>query len=180
MAEPKDVAQRFVEDVWQGRDLDAIDRYLAPDFVDHPVEAGKDDRVEYRTILEDTFALAPDSRYVIHQVLQDGAFVAVHYSFEGADTGQAGTLRPSGRTLRFSGVTLFCVDGDKIAEQWSYSDVVNALSEVGVIPETDVEAAMGRGRTAETSGAGGCAPALVALAIGLGAAAIQAHDLLKR
>jgi predicted SnoaL-like aldol condensation-catalyzing enzyme len=64
--ENKALVRRFIEDVYNRRNLDAADELLAPDFVDHGVSASKEGYIEaYKQDVADMLASSSDFHLTI-------------------------------------------------------------------------------------------------------------------
>ena len=71
--ENKALVRRFTEDVYNRRNLDAAVEFLAPDFVDHGVSAGKEGYIEaYKQQVANTQASSSDVHFSIEEMIAEG------------------------------------------------------------------------------------------------------------
>ncbi|RVU07032.1 hypothetical protein EOE18_03500 [Novosphingobium umbonatum] len=106
-------------DVLIAMDSSAVDRYIAPDYVQHSslAEPGV---AALKAFLDKVRAESPDARQTIHRAMVDGDMVAVHVHVE-RYAGDAG----------LAVVDIFRVANGMIAEHW---DVLQEVPEKPVNP----------------------------------------------
>jgi predicted ester cyclase len=109
--------KRFVidhfDDFVNKRDLDAIDRNMAADFVDHDGPGGKvAGRDEDRAMMAQMQASIPDLRVEVRDAVAEGDRVVVRNVWTGTDP-------RSGRRAAFHGFVLWRIADGKIAERWA-------------------------------------------------------------
>jgi len=131
----KQLVRDSIETVWGQRSIDEIDRFLAPDFVDHSAPpdaaagpAGFADGV--RRIL----AAFPDAHNTIDEIVAEGDCVVVRWTMTGTHTGDGLGFPATGRAIRLAGVTMSRVAHGRIAEHWSYRDDLTMLRQLGLMP----------------------------------------------
>ena len=112
-----------------------VERYLAPDFVDHgalpgtpPGPAGFADGV--RRLL----AAFPDARNEIHDIVAEGDRVVVRWTMIGTHSGGGLGIPATGRAVRITGITMSRVVDGRIAEHWIYRDDIAMLRQLGLMP----------------------------------------------
>src|SRR4051812_15842335 len=116
-------AQDALERVCSGAGLDPPARYYSPRFVDHVND------LEFRGLggAEDSIALYKacfdDMKITVEEQVRDGARVASRFTFEGTSRG---------RRVRVSGITISRFEGGLIVEDWSVTDTLAMLRQLGV------------------------------------------------
>jgi predicted ester cyclase len=118
--------KRFVvkhfDDFVNGRDLDAIDRNMSSDFVDHDGPGGK--RVgpnEDRAMMAQMHRAIPDLHVEVRDVVAEGDRVVVRNVWTGTDP-------RSGARSEFHGFVMWRLAGGKIAERWATVTPFHALA----------------------------------------------------
>jgi len=117
-----------------GRDLDALDEIIAPNYVRH-CQATPDVHVrsldEFKQFLENDFSAVPDSVITTKFTVSEGDLLAFYCTYAGTQTGQMGPFPPSGRHIDvdFSGVNRF--EHGKIVETWLTWDNLAGLVQLG-------------------------------------------------
>jgi steroid delta-isomerase-like uncharacterized protein len=118
--------------------LDAVmekhEEIYAPDWVGHfsgmpPLDL--DGHKQYSDAMTGAF---PDLERTIDDLLADGDKVIARWSATGTNTGPFNGMPPSGKFARSSGITIFRIADGRIAEEWSESDMLGLLTQIGVIP----------------------------------------------
>ena len=141
-AEDEALVRRFYAEVVNRRQLDETlssetlaSEYFTPGFT--------------RAVLSEGLAdYWPDAAHV--ESMLDGAFPDTTYALEDVITGPGsggdkvvtrwsarGTHQTTGRWLRWEGVTIFQMQGGKIAQVWSFADEFNLLRQLGVVVRLD-------------------------------------------
>jgi len=106
------VIRHFDEFVNQ-RDLDAIERYVAEDFLDHDGPGGKPaDRAVDRAMMARMHKMFPDLRVEVRDHVAQGDKVVVRNVWTGTNAG-------TGRRVEFHGFVLWRIAGGKIVERWA-------------------------------------------------------------
>jgi predicted ester cyclase len=118
--------KRFVvkhfDDFVNGRDLDAIDRNMSVDFIDH--DGPGDKRVgpsEDRAMMAQMQRSIPDLRVEVRDVVAEGDRVVVRNVWTGTDP-------RSGARSEFHGFVMWRLAGGKIAERWATVTPFHALA----------------------------------------------------
>ena len=110
------------EDFVNRRDLSAIERNMAADFLDHDGPGGKPiDRAGDRTMMQGMHAMFPDLRITLHDVLAQHDRVAVRAVW-------AGTHAQTGKRMRNQGFVLWRIADGLIAERWATVSPMHELA----------------------------------------------------
>jgi predicted SnoaL-like aldol condensation-catalyzing enzyme len=74
MSDAKKVSRRIFEEVWNNKNIAAIDELVAADYVHHDPQSPKfaDGREGYRQLVEYYLKAFPDSHFTIDQEIQEG------------------------------------------------------------------------------------------------------------
>lgn len=132
----KSVVRRLAEEVIQGKNLALVDELFSPQYVAiDPSNPNRPGGLEgARGFIAMLHEGVSDLSYKIDHLLGDGDEVVYRWTLSGQHTGPFMGIPPTGRSLQFSGVDGFRVDGGKIVESWVVADVMTALIQLGVIP----------------------------------------------
>ena len=86
--ENKALIREIIEEVWNKGNLAAMDRYFAPDYVDHTPFPGQGPGPEgYRQVVAAIRDAFPDLRLTLGDILGEGDKVAFRYTMEGTHQG---------------------------------------------------------------------------------------------
>jgi steroid delta-isomerase-like uncharacterized protein len=128
----KAVAQRLFKDVWVNHELDAVDRYYAENFVDHNHVAGMPSGREGVKALARLYTSAfPDLKVQDDLWVAEGDTVVEHWTAKGTHRGELLGIKPTGKPVEFSGVTIGRFRDGKIVELWTETDQLTLMRQLG-------------------------------------------------
>ena len=130
--ENKELVLRFEDEVWNERNLDAIDEYLAEDFVLHFHKGPLNGRAEFREKVESNHASFPDSSQTIEDVIAEDDKVVVRMMVRGTQDGDFLGVEPTAKEFEIEEVHIARIEDGKIVEQWSQADVLGLMEQIGV------------------------------------------------
>jgi steroid delta-isomerase-like uncharacterized protein len=76
----------------------------------------------------------PDLDRKVDDLVAEGDRVVARWSATGTQTGPFMGMPPSGKVATNSGITIFRISGGRIVEEWSESDMLGLLQQVGALP----------------------------------------------
>ncbi len=127
----REVVTRFVDEVLTGHDLGALAELASPDILVHPAampcEAGYYGVAGVRCWLEASWDAFRDLTVTAYSTVAQGDIVAVRWSARGASTGRFLMLPPTGGTVEYSGVSMYRVEDDRIAEIWEARNTLGIM-----------------------------------------------------
>jgi steroid delta-isomerase-like uncharacterized protein len=127
--------RRFDEEIVNGRDIGAIPKWFAPDFVDHVeipgMPAGIDGVVARHQML---FTAMPDIHITVETVIAEGDTTAARFTITGTDTGGFMGMPASGKSVKVTGMDFMRFRDGVIVEHWGEMDMFGLLQQLGVIP----------------------------------------------
>jgi predicted ester cyclase len=137
----KALARRIpVEAISEGN-LAILDEVLAPDHVSHAdpgvLPSGSAAMRRQLAELREAF---PDIRITIEDQLVEGDRVATRFRAEGTHRGplrtpQGMTVPPTGRPVRFWGISIDRIAGGRIQETWFIEDTSRVPEQLGLVPD---------------------------------------------
>jgi len=132
----KEIADRWMEDVWQRGDVEAIDELHAPDFVDHSPAGRTPDRDGFRAGVAELYAAFPDFSTVTEQLVIDATAgtVGVRWTAVGTHKGTFMGVPPTGKRIAFEGVEILRIQDGRIMERWGEWDGISLLRQLGGLP----------------------------------------------
>ncbi len=135
-ARNKQLVQTFIQELFTNGDLDAVDRYLDPEFVNHDAPfPGAPDGPEGMRLAAAVFRQAlPDWHSEVDQLIAEGDNVVERFTASGTHSGELMGAQPTGKTITLAGIQIFRIGGDKIVERWGRLDEVGLLHQLGLIP----------------------------------------------
>lgn len=129
----------FFAHVLNGHDVMISDDFLSPDFLHHTPAAGmSSDKLGFKQELTIRFIAYADLQYTVNQSIVQGDRVIVHWSacatHPGGLIGKRGIHIPTGRKLRWSGMTMARLRDGRIEELWTYQDEISLLGQMKQMP----------------------------------------------
>lgn len=133
----KQLVDAFIQDLFTKGDLDAVDRYLDPGFVNHdPPFPGAPDGPEGIQQAARLFREAlPDWRSDVDLLIAEGDFVVELFTARGTHRGELMGVPPTGKTIVLPGINIFRIEGDRIVERWGQLDQLGLLRQLGLVPD---------------------------------------------
>lgn len=133
----KQLVETFIQELFTEGDLDAVDRYLDPNFVNHDAPfPGAPDGPEGMRLAGAMFRQAlPDWHSDIDQLIAEGDLVVEQFTASGTHRGELMGAPPTGKTLVLTGIQVFRIAGNRIVERWGRLDEVGLLRQLGLIPD---------------------------------------------
>jgi len=129
----KALARRWFEDLFTRGDLDAADEILSAAFVDHlprEEERGLKELKHYITMYRTAF---PDIHDNVEEIVAEGDKVVVRWRSHGIHQGEFMGVAPTGRDVTFTGMRLFRIAENKIAESWVNIDERGLQEQLGIV-----------------------------------------------
>jgi predicted ester cyclase len=135
----KEVARRFVTELWNQRRLEVADGLIARDGVTHQLRTGEGPEGASRSPEDVRREVAawragfPDLQIAIEQVVAAGDRVAVPVTPRGTNTGSWMGLAPTGRKVVVPMFVIQRMVGGKIAEDWVLVGSLSLLQQLGLV-----------------------------------------------
>jgi predicted ester cyclase len=139
--DPRDLARRAFEEVFNQQNLDACDEIFAQAYVEHAVAPFQQDEpgpVEgpqhMRGVVNWLREQFPDLQMTIEAVVAEGDLVAVLVRSEGTNTGKLnGVIPPTGKRFSARQSHWYRVADGKLAEHWATREDLPTMLQLGVI-----------------------------------------------
>ena len=133
MEENKSIVRRFIE-AYNKRNLDAFDDLLAPDYVDHTSQVGREG---LKQLMNMAFKAFPDLHETIEDIIAEGDKVWVRITFTGTNTGEWLGFAPTGKKVTSKNVDTYRIVNGKLAEYWNVTDASDFNKQLGIIEYTE-------------------------------------------
>jgi steroid delta-isomerase-like uncharacterized protein len=132
----KTLDQRFVDEVINGRDLDAaLTELVAEDFVEeNPLPGQGPGRAGLADVLAGMFAAFPDLDWTVHRLIAEGDRVASFCTWTGTHRGEFMGIPATGRSVTIEAWTMDRFRHGRLVQSRIIMDVAGMLIQLGVIP----------------------------------------------
>jgi steroid delta-isomerase-like uncharacterized protein len=139
--ENKTVIRRFLEEIFEGGNLELVDELIAPDYVLHdpsvPGEVeGPEAMKQYINMYRTAF---PDTRFTVEDQIAEGDEVVTRWTGQGTNEGELMGIPPTGQQVTVTGITFDLVSGGKMQETWVNYDALGMMQQLGVVPQQTEE-----------------------------------------
>jgi predicted ester cyclase len=123
--ENKDLVRREQEELWNHTgELDAAEELFAAD----QAEAVKQVAADFRRGF-------PDVVSTIEDLIAEGDKVVARWRSQATHQGEYMGIPPTGKEVQFTGISVYRIEGDKIAESWTVEDQFGLMRQISAIPE---------------------------------------------
>jgi predicted ester cyclase len=123
--ENKALVQREQEELWNHTgNLDAAQELFAPE----QAEAARQEAAEFRRGF-------PDVRSAIEDLIAEGDRVVACWRARATHQGEYMGIPPTGKGVEFTGISVYRIEGGKIAESWTVEDELGLMRQIGAVPE---------------------------------------------
>jgi steroid delta-isomerase-like uncharacterized protein len=125
LEENKALVRREQEELWTYTgDLDAAEELFAP----QQAEAAKQEAADFRRGF-------PDVVSTIEDLIAEGDKVAARWRARATHRGEYVGVPPSGKEVEFTGISVYRIEGNKIAESWTIEDELSLMRQIGAVAE---------------------------------------------
>lgn len=132
--ENKALVRRYYEDVVNTGAVDAVTRFISPDYVEVHGNARHAIGVEgAREHLRGVRRTYPDLHLTIEQQIAEGEWVVTRVTMRGTHRGEWQGIAPTGKRIEVSAVNIDRVVGGRIVEHGGAADLLGPLLEIGAV-----------------------------------------------
>lgn len=136
----KAMIRRYIEEVWNQRQLDSIDELFQADYTIHQnAQTLSINREILKQSIATITSTFPDFRMALDYLVAERDMVAAYWVNRGTQTGELSlpdiprSAPPSGNGVQFTESALFRIADSRIAEVWYVSDRLSMMQQLGLI-----------------------------------------------
>ena len=132
----KDLVHRFTATL-NAADWAGLDSLLTEDFRRHSQATPGvqvTSRADFKKLQESFLATMPDQHVTIDMLVAEDDKVAGLATYTGTMTGPMGEFQPTGKRAQSKFISIFRIEGDRIAELWVEWDNLAMLEQLGLFP----------------------------------------------
>jgi steroid delta-isomerase-like uncharacterized protein len=136
----KDLARRFMEEVYNKGNVDFIDEVVASDYVAHDPNSpegtggGTDGAKQF---VEMYRSALPDLQMTVEDLIAEGDKVVTRWTARGTHQGALMGIPPSGNRVEVTGISVDRIEGGKFVEGWSNYDALGMMQQIGAVPTAE-------------------------------------------
>ena len=131
----KQVARRYVEEVWNEGNVDGMDEILTTNQVYHdPMSDGAEGLHEFKRFIRGYREAFPDPRYEVEEYIAEGDKATFWGRVTGTHEGPFMGFEPTGNGIDIMGIGVVRVEDGKITERWADFDLFGMFRQLGLDP----------------------------------------------
>ncbi len=134
MNDAKALVLKFVEDVWNGSDLEALDRLTADSYTYHLGAQPVRDRAAMLAFVKAVHVAFSDWRVTVEDIVTDGNSVAIRWTGQVTHDGPFHGIPATGKRVTVCGINLYTIQNGRIAREYEQMDSLSMLTQMGVLP----------------------------------------------
>jgi predicted ester cyclase len=125
--ENKTLVRREQQELWNHTgDLDAAQELFAAD----QAEAAKQEAADFRGGF-------PDVISTIEDLIVEGDKVVARWRSHATHQGEYMGIPPTGNRVEFTGISVYRIEGGKIAQSWTVEDQFGLMTQIGAVAESE-------------------------------------------
>jgi len=133
--ENKALVRRMEEEIFNKRNVAAVDEYIAPGYVLRTAPEGMpSDREAVKEFIEMYLEAFPDLQISIDELLAVDDKVVGRFTFRGTHERELMGLPPTGRRISVRQIAIYRIENGKVVEEWEVSDQLGLMQQVGALP----------------------------------------------
>ena len=132
--ENKALARRYIEELFNQKNLATIDELNTPDVVLHNASMTIQGREPYKQFVSMYNAAFPDLHFLVEDLIAEGDKVVTRYMAQGTQQGALMGIAPTGKQVSVTNILITRIANDKAVEQWLNFDALGMLQQLGVVP----------------------------------------------
>ena len=133
--EIKRLITAYTNDVWNQHSVAAMDKYYTPDYAHHDV-SGPDVRTldDYKQWATGLLSGLSNFHVAIDDLIAEPGKAVKRWTASGLHDNTFAGIPATGKEVQFSGVSIYRLTNDRIAESWYIYDMLGLLQQLGVVP----------------------------------------------
>jgi steroid delta-isomerase-like uncharacterized protein len=123
----------FMDEVMSKGNIDAADKYMHADAIDHAPWPGQPANLEgFKAGLAQLRTSFPDLKVDIERLVSEGDMIVSHFAISGSHLGEFMGAPATGKTFRVEAIDIIRMDEGKIAEHWGLMDTASMGEQLGL------------------------------------------------
>jgi steroid delta-isomerase-like uncharacterized protein len=140
----KEIVRRFYEEVFNQRNVDAIDELVHLEFTNHdPTPVASRDPESMKQFIHTITQAFPDHHHAIEDLIAEGDKVVMRCTLTGTHQGLFPgflDMPPTGKSICQRQIHILRVQDSKVAEHWVIRDDLTMMQQLGLIPQPEMAA----------------------------------------
>jgi steroid delta-isomerase-like uncharacterized protein len=125
----------FLREVWSEGKVEAVSKYLSSTYTIHndpgdPWHGQALSQDGFRERLVTSRAAAPDQVFTVERMVEDGADIAVAWTWKGTHLGDLPGMPATGKPLNMTGLTIYDFVDSRLAGHWQVADRLSIYQQI--------------------------------------------------
>lgn len=130
----KDIARRFLEEIWNKGDIAAANELIAEDFINHaPGRGVPPDREGLKQEVNGLLA-AFSAPFTIDDLIAEGDKVVIRGTFRSVHNGEFLGVPATGKEVTHTWTAILRIENGKVVERWADVDRLKFMTDLGILP----------------------------------------------
>lgn len=126
----RQIVHQFIEQCWNQKNLNSIEQFLSPDYVDHAYQPAN--QAGLIATLEQLGRSFPDHQQQILQTVAEADRVVLQVRFRATHLGEFRVIAPTGQTVDVAVYRMYRLSQGRIAEHWALFDTAGLFQQLQV------------------------------------------------
>ncbi|WP_227356005.1 ester cyclase [Haladaptatus salinisoli] len=137
-ADNKELVRNLMEEVFNEKNVDAADEFLAIDYTEYATGNGESfqSREEFKAGNADFFTAFPDLTVTEDGCIAEGNTVVYRHTLTGTHKGEIMGVEPTGNEITLENAGVFRIKNGKIIDLYLYADNISLMRQLGIITES--------------------------------------------
>jgi steroid delta-isomerase-like uncharacterized protein len=131
----KELVRRFLDTIWNRRDLTNLAEFLAPNVISYPPHDRREGIEDFKENFREIYQAVPDLQFTLEDLVAEGDRVADRWQIRGTHRGEIAGIAPTGKQVSWTGMAFFRIEKGKIVEHWNEVDRLSLMQQLGALPQ---------------------------------------------
>ena len=126
----KDVAISYTDRIWNKKELTCMEELVSPHCIIHSLLGDFFGFIPLKKVVNTWLVGFPDLMVKNSFVVSENNMVVIKWDASGSHLGEFKGVKPTAKSVAYSGVTIYRIDNSQIAEYWAYTDMQHLLQQI--------------------------------------------------
>ncbi len=124
------IAEDFANKIWNQKEISTIDRLIHKDVLIHSLLGDFRGVQAMKEVVWSWLTGFPDLSVKNELIISENDLVSIQWSAKGTHKGEFKGKKPTGKSVSYSGVTVYRIKNSQIVEYWAYLDMQHIFSQI--------------------------------------------------
>ena len=126
----KEVAEEYANKIWNQKEIGIIERLVHKDVLIHSLLGDFRGTQAIKEVVQAWLKGFPDLSVKNELIISENDIVSIQWSAKGIHKGEFKGKKPTGKSVSYSGVTVYRINNGQIVEYWAYLDMQHLLGQI--------------------------------------------------